>query len=201
MTIRTGLNNHVEMVHRPGEAHLAVKLLALLGCEPAVSPTAFAGATWCFSKDQSLWVSEVTPEQWAFELWLQAQLDKHGTGAAQAFVARQAALPQRHSHFGLGLARLEEWEALVARIEDAVAGDADLKGRISLPVRQRPGDPGSVAEESQGKAGRTLYQAFVRTDILSTGLLTLGQAIEIQHYRENDPGYTDAFQPLEAVEA
>jgi hypothetical protein len=201
MTIRTGLNNHVEMVHRPGEAHLAVKLLALLGCEPLTSPTPFAGATWHFSKDQTLWVSEATPEQWAFELWLQAQLEKHGAGDAQAFVARLAALPQRHSHFGLGLVSLEDWEALVARIEDAAAGDPDLKGRISLPVRQRPGDPGSVAEESEGKMGRTLYQAFLRTDILSTGLLTLGQAIEIQHYRENDPSYTGEFKRLEAVGA
>ena len=49
--------------------------------------------------------------------------------------------------------------------------------------------------------GRTLYQAFLRTDILSTGLLTLGQAIELQHYRENDPAYAGPVKRLEGVEA
>jgi hypothetical protein len=201
MTIRTGLNNHVELVHRPGEAHLANKLLTLLGCEPMKSPNAFAGVFWQFSKDQVLWASEVTEEQWAFELWLQGALAKGDNAQSQAFVERLKAQPQRYAHFGLGTVTLDDWQTLVERTRDAVAGDPELKGRISLPLVSRPEDPGSVAHESGGKMGRTLYQAFVRTDIISTGLLTLGQAIEIQHYRENDPAYADEFKALEPASA
>jgi hypothetical protein len=199
MTIRTGANNHVEMVHRPGEAHLARKLLTLLGCEPMTSPTAFMGVTWQFSRDQILWVSEVTAEQWAFELWLQAQMNAGGTAESQAFAEKLKTAPQKYSHFGLGQTSLGDWEATVARVQDAAANDPELKGRISLPLISRPGDPGSVAQESGGQMGKTLYQAFLRTDLISTGLLTLGQAVEIQHYRENDPAYAGDFKTLEGV--
>jgi hypothetical protein len=199
MTIRTGHNNHVEMVHRPGEAHLVRKLLDLLGCEPMVSPNAFAGVTWQFSRDRILWISEVTPEQWAFELWLQQQLKSSGTAESRAYADSLKAQPQKYSHFGLGRVTLADWEATVARLRDAAENDPDLKGRISVPLVARPQDPGSVAHDSGGKMGLTLYQAFLRTDILSTGLLTLGQAIEIQHYRENDPAYAGQAKALENV--
>jgi hypothetical protein len=201
MTIRTGLNNHVEMVHRPGEAALAHKLLTLLNCDPVTSPNAFAGVTWQFSKDQTLWVSEVTAEQWAFELWLQAQMKSGGTAESRAFAESLQSRPQKYSHFGLGQVTLGDWEATVARLRKAAADDPQMQGRISLPLVVRPEDEGSVANESGGKMGRTLYQAFLRTDILSTGLLTLGQAIEIQHYRENDPAYAGTFKALEGVGA
>lgn len=200
MTIRTGLNNHVEMVHRPGEAGLAKKLLTLLNCEPLTSPTAFAGVTWQFSKDQVIWVSEVTAEQWAFELWLQGQMEAGGTAESRAFAESLKTQPQKYAHFGLGQTTLDAWEATVERLRDAAANDPEMQGRISLPLVARPQDEGSVATESGGTIGRTLYQAFLRTDILSTGLLTLGQTVEIQHYRENDPAYTGEFKALEGVE-
>lgn len=199
MPIRTGNNNHLEMVHRPGEAHLARKLLALLGCEPQLSPNAFAGVTWQFSGDQVLWVSEVTPEQWAFEKWLQGQLKSSGTAESRAFAENLKAQPQKYAHFGLGQVTLADWEATVARVRDAADNDPELKGRISMPLVARPEDPGSVAQDSGGKMGLTLYQAFLRTDILSTGLLTLGQVIEIQYYREHDPAWAGAAKALEGV--
>ena len=201
MTIRAGLNNHVELVHRPAEAHLAHKLLSLLGCEPQVSPNTFAGVRWTFSKDQVLWASEVTEEQWAFELWLQGELVRGDNPQRQAFVDRLKVQPQRYAHFGLGTTSLTDWQRLVERVREAAANDPDLAGRISLPLVSRPQDPGSVAHESGGKMGATLYQAFLRTDIISTGLLTLGQAIEIQHYRENDPTYAGAHKALEGAPA
>jgi hypothetical protein len=190
MTIRTGPNNHVEMVHRPGEAHLAGKLLTLLGYEPMVSPTPFAGVRWQFSPDKVLWVSEVTPEQWAFEEWLQARLADSGTAESRAFVEAAKTKPQKFAHFGVGFSTLTDWEAVVARLRKAAAEDPEFAGRISVPLVSRPGDVGSVAHDSGGKIGRTLYQAFLRTDVISSGILTLGQAIEIQHYRENDPAWT-----------
>jgi hypothetical protein len=190
MTIRTGPNNHVEMVHRPGEAHLAGKLLTLLGYEPMVSPTPFAGVRWQFSPDKVLWVSEVTPEQWAFEEWLQARLADSGTAESRAFVEAAKTKPQKFAHFGVGFSSLTDWEAVVARLRKAAAEDPEFAGRISVPLVSRPEDVGSVAHDSGGKIGRTLYQAFLRTDVISSGILTLGQAIEIQHYRENDPAWT-----------
>ena len=189
MSIRPGPNNHVEMVHRPGEAHLVRKVLTLLGCEPMTSPTPFAGVRWQFSPDKILWVSEVTPEQWAFELWMQGQLRDSGTAESRAFAEGLKTKPQKFAHFGLGLTSLTEWEATVERLRRAAAEDPELRDRISVPLVSRPEDKGSVAQESGGKIGRTLYQAFLRTDVLSSGLLTLGQAIEIQHYRENDPSW------------
>jgi hypothetical protein len=198
MTIPAGHNNHVEMVFRPGELDKAMKLLALLGCEPKSSPYPYKGVHFHYAKSEQLWISEVTPEQWAFELWLQDQLKTHGDAASAKFLSRLEVLPQAHAHFGIGARTLEEWERITADVARAAAEDPDLKGRVFLPVRQRPEDPGSVCATSGGQMGRTLYQAFVRTDLISTGLLTLGQSIEIQHYRENDPAYDGAFTPLQA---
>lgn len=189
MTPRIGANNHIEMVHRPGEAHLAHRLLELLGCKPSQLEAPFSGATYQFSRDENLWVSEVTAGQWAFELWLQAQMKKGGGAESQAFVNDTRTAPQEFSHVGIGLESLKDWEATVARISDAVANDPQLAGRIWLASIARPGEDGSVAKLSNGKMGRTLYQAFLRTDVVSAGLLTLGQSIEIQHVRENDPDY------------
>lgn len=189
MAIRTGLNNHVELVHRPGEAHLVGKLLSLLGYELERSGTVFAGVSWQFSPDQIVWVSEVTAEQWAFEQWLERQLRESDAPEGRKFAAGLRAQPQKFAHFGVGMPTLGDWEAAVARVSHAASDDPELKGRVSLPLVARPGDKGSVAYELGGDAGRTIYQAFLQTDIISSGLLTLGQAIEIQHYRENDPAW------------
>jgi hypothetical protein len=194
MPIRTGLANHVEMVHRPGEAALALKLFTLLGCAPKSLPAAFAGVVFHSSDDLSLWVSEVTPEQWAFEQWLQAQLKHGGTAESAAYAEQLRLRPQKFAHFGIGLSTLGEWEVLVDRVRAAVETDPDLKGRVSLPLVKRPEDEGSIARETGGKLATTLYQAFLRTDIVAAGLLTLGQGIELQHYLENDPAYRAAAE-------
>ncbi len=48
----------------------------------------------------------------------------------------------------------------------AGADGGDLAGRVRVAGVFRPGDPGAVAE--------TMVQAFVWTDIVAAGLLTLG---------------------------
>jgi len=197
MTIPAGLNNHVEMVFRPGDLARAMKLLRILGCDPQTSPHPFNGVYFHFAKTEQLWISEVSPEQWAFELWLQEQLKNRGTDATSTFLADLESVPQAHGHFGIGLQTLEDWERVTAELRRAIASDPDLKGRVSLPICQRPEDPDSVFSRSGGAIGRTLHQAFVRTDIISTGLLTLGQSIEIQHYRENDPAYDGPVKRLQ----
>jgi hypothetical protein len=192
MTIRTGYANHVEMVHRPGEGDLARKLFALLGCPPVDLATPFVGTRFQSSADETLWLSEVTPEQWAFELWLQEQLAAPQDERRATYAKAIGAYPQKFPHFGIGTATLRDWEALVETLQDAAQNDPDFKGRISLPHIKRPQDPGSLAALTGGAQGRTFYQAFLRTDIVSAGLLTLGQNIDIQHYRENDPAFREA---------
>jgi hypothetical protein len=164
-------------------------LLELMGCEPAQLEAPFLGVTFQFSRDQNLFVSEVTPGQWAFELWLEQQMKSGGKAERQTFVDEAKATPQKFSHFGIGIETLAEWETTVARLADKAANDPELAGRIWLASVARPEEEGSVAERSGGNMGSTLYQAFLRTDIISAGLLTLGQSIEIQHVRENDPDY------------
>jgi hypothetical protein len=197
---RTGSSNHVELVHRPGEAHLVRKLLTLLGCTPKTLEATLSGTTYQSSDDDVLWFSEVPPEQWAFEQWLQAQIDAHGDTAALAFIEKSRVVPQKFAHFGMGLPTLAAWEESIARLRDAEANDPEVDGRIHLALVARPGEEGSTLSLSGGALGATLYQAFLRTDIVSTGLLTLGQAIEIQHMRENDPAYT-ADTDAHALEA
>lgn len=189
MIPRIGANNHVEMVHRPGEGHLARKLLTLLGCEPLWLNASFSNITYQYSRDGHLWVSEVTAGQWALEVWLQRQMLSAGEAEGLAFIDDAKATPQEFSHFGIGIETLTGWEATVARLADAATNDPDLVGRMWLASVVRPGEDGSVAKLSGGTSGDTLYQAFLRTDLISAGLLTLGQSIEIQHVRENDPVY------------
>ncbi len=51
-------------------------------------------------------------------------------------------------------------------------GGNALAGRVSVSGVFRPGDPGSYTD--------TMAQAFVRTDVIASGLLTFGQHIELQ---------------------
>jgi hypothetical protein len=48
----------------------------------------------------------------------------------------------------------------------------ELAGRVSVSGVFRPGDPGSYTD--------TMVQAFVRTDVIASGLLTFGQHVELQ---------------------
>jgi hypothetical protein len=76
---------------------------------------------------------------------------------------------------------LEALEERVEAITDA-STDPDLKGRISLSGVYRP-----------GTYTNTMTQAFVWTDIMSCGLLTLGQHIELQ-WRLDVPPLDEAPQ-------
>jgi hypothetical protein len=167
--------NHLEMVYRPGERELAKAVFELLGCECRDSGGPFLSVrvdppTGDYL-DNAMYASEVTPEQWAFEQTLQGSLE---SDAGQAYLDLLARAPQRAFHFGIGFSGLEQWEAAVARIADAGDNHPDLKGRIGVRAVFRPGDPGSF--------GDTFVQAFVHTDVVAAGLLSLGQHVELQHY-------------------
>lgn len=171
--------NHAEIVHRPGERELVRRAFTALGCQVRDG----ASGVWLFA-DEVFLVSEVTPEQWAFEEWLAARLAEGGGDGGQAydaFVDQLAVQPQRYHHLGIGFETLAAWEQAVERVHQLPSTDPELAGRLSMAAVFRPGDPGAYGDD--------FVQAFVRTDIFSVGLLTLGQTIELQHYYANDPGH------------
>ena len=163
--------NHIELVYRPTERELAKRVFELLGCRPVdrdgtwfTSFVAANGADWA---NNVLYASEVTPEQWAFE-----QAVPTATPEAAAYFGRLRREPQRSCHFGIRLADEATLDATCERVRRAGTDGGELAGRIRLAGVFRPGDPGAVAE--------TMVQAFVWTDVVASGLLTLGQHIELQ---------------------
>ena len=165
--------NHAELVHRPGERELTRRALVAMGCQVRDG----VSGIWIFA-DEVLLVSEVTPEQWAFEEWLGAQLETETAGPYEAFRDQLRIQPQRYHHLGIGLETLAAWEGTVQRIQDLPETDPELAERLEVAAVFRPGDPGAFGDD--------FVQAFVRTDVFSVGLLTLGQTIELQHYYAND---------------
>ena len=162
--------NHVELVYRPTERELAKRVFEVLGCRPVdrggtwfTSFVDAAGADW---SNNVLYASEVTPEQWAFEQTLATEAPQRA-----AYLTRLQREPQRSCHFGIRLADAAALEAACERVREA-GDDGELAGRIRLAGVFRPGDPGAVAD--------TMVQAFVWTDVIASGLLTLGQHIELQ---------------------
>jgi hypothetical protein len=174
------LLNHVELVYRPGEREVARALFETLGCAIRDSGGPFLSAMVDPATgnylDNVMYCSEVTTEQWAFEQALQGALGRDAelgeTGRSYASLLARA--PQHAFHFGITYETLAEWEEALTRIEKAGADDPDLEGRLSVRAVFRPGDPGSF--------GDTFVQAFIHTDVVAAGLLTLGQHIELQHY-------------------
>jgi hypothetical protein len=169
--------NHAELVHRPGERELTRRALEAMGCAVRDGIT----GVWIFG-DEVFLVSEVTPEQWAFEEWLRERIGAESHGPYEKFVAQLAVQPQRYHHVGIGFETLAAWEDSVERIRNLPGTDPELAERLSVAAVFRPGDPGAFGDD--------FVQAFVRTDIFSVGLLTLGQTIELQHYFANAPGAT-----------
>ena len=151
------------------------RALAALGCQVRDGVT----GVWIFA-DEVFLVSEVTPEQWAFEEWLGERIADEPQGPYKEFVDQLAVQPQRYHHLGIGFGTLTAWEETVERIRTLPTTDPALAQRLEVAAVFRPGDPGAFGDD--------FVQAFVRTDIFSVGLLTLGQTIELQHYYANDPG-------------
>ena len=160
---------HVELLHRPGERAPAAQVLALLGCEPVDRSghwfTSFidpdAPRDW---SNNVLYVSEVGAEQWALEQALPPEAD--------AYRKHMRDQPQSSAHFGFRVSSEDELLRLVDRIQAAGASDPQLRGRVAVDGVYRPGDPDANAQ--------TMIQAFVWTDVIASGLLTLGQHIEMQ---------------------
>jgi hypothetical protein len=172
--------NHVELVYRPGERAVARKVFELLGATVFDSGGPYMVAK--FRPDQTnllekvLYASEVTEEQWGFEQRLAAELDGDTDlkAAAAPHLERLIREPQRSFHFGLHVTERDRYEEMIEAVTKAGASDPDLAGRIEVSAVFRPGEPGSITD--------TMVQTFIRTDVMASGLLTLGQYIELQYH-------------------
>lgn len=170
--------NHVELVYAPGERQLAAQVFELLGCRVADNGgpflTAYIEQTESDSANNVAYASEVTPEQWAFEQALSGALGQEGAlgDAARGYLSRLGDEPQRSCHFGIRFSSYEAYEAALAQIQRAGEQDPGLKDRIVLSGVFRPGDPGAYS--------KIMIQAFVRTDVIASGALSLWQHIELQ---------------------
>jgi hypothetical protein len=169
--------NHVELVYAPGERPLARALFEILGCDihdsggPFLSAKIAPGQTDLVNN--AMYASEVTPEQWALEQALRDALDGGVlAGPGGDYVANLEAHPQRSCHFGIRYPTAEDLDTTLDRIEHVAEHTPELAGRVSVSGVFRPGDPGSYTD--------TMTQAFIRTDVIASGLLAFGQHIELQ---------------------
>lgn len=170
--------NHLEMVYRPGERDLTIKVFELLGLR-----VHDGGGPWLLAnidpaigdvRNNACYASEMTEEQWALEQALAASMngaDERVGGAATDYVARLSAEPQRSFHFGINVFDRDDYDATLDRIR-AADDDPELAGRIGLIGVFHPDEPGALA--------KGMIQAFVRTDVVAAGLLAFGQHIELQ---------------------
>lgn len=162
---------HVELLHRPGERQLAARFFELLGCD-----SVDRGGHWFTAivepsgerdfSNNVFYASEIGEDQWALEQTL-AELP--------ALVQYHAAMrdkPQMSGHFGFRVPAQADLNAIVERVAAAGNDDPDLAGRVAVAGVYRPDDPGAVAPN--------MVQAFIWTDVVASGLLALGQHIEIQ---------------------
>jgi hypothetical protein len=167
--------NHVEFVHRPGERALVRALFDLLGfatMETNEGRYLIGIIDAAAGPDNFIAGREVRAEQWAFDRQLAAALEQEPL--ASSFARHRQMLrdkPQDGMHFGIHFDTAARWEAAVARIEAVERDRPELSGRVRLERAFRPGDPDHEF---------SLRQAFVWTDVISTGSLAFGQQIELQ---------------------
>ncbi|MEO8692320.1 MAG: hypothetical protein ABI658_02325 [Acidimicrobiales bacterium] len=177
--------NHTEMVYAPGDRALARELFRAIGCrvldpQEETGPDDLGAAAGPYLIvfvepestdliDNVLYASEVPPTQWALETQLRARLDSDESlrSTYDAFNASFESYPQGMTHFGVAMNERQLDAAL-----DRIAATPAFDGRLKVTGVYRPGDPGSVDPR--------VIQAFLRTDIVSTSLLTAGQQIELQ---------------------
>lgn len=176
-TTGTRALNHVELVYAPGERALARTLFELLGCSVNDSGGPFLSARIADGQtdltNNAMYASEVTPEQWTLEQALRDALAGGVlAGPAEGYLANLRAHPQRSCHFGIRYPTTDDLDATLDRIDRVEALAPDLAGRVTVSGVFRPGDPGSYTD--------TMTQAFVRTDVVASGLLAFGQHIELQ---------------------
>ncbi len=171
--------NHVEFAHRPGEAGLAIALFEALGCTCQLIDTPPYGKYIVVSLDGSphgendMFASEAEPEQLAFEAALQRLIGQDGSEMA-ALRKLQTERPYRATHIGLRMPSVAALDEVITRLGSLSRGL--LAGRLELGLTMSRGEAEARSTSSP------LHQIWVWTDVISNGLLTVGQMIELQAY-------------------
>lgn len=169
--------NHVEFAHRPGEGALAVLLFEALGCSCSVIDTPPYGTYVVVSLDGSphgqndMFASEAEPEQLALE----AAMAGAGIGGSiECFRTLQRERPYRVNHVGMRLPTVAALNETIERLAALASGA--LKGRLELGF-------GMERSLEEARAGdMPVKQLWIWTDVISTGLLSVGQQFELQAY-------------------
>ncbi len=173
--------NHVEFLHRPGEADLAVALFQTLTC-PCEQIDAPPYGKYIVVRmgsvhgENDFFASEMEEEQVALDDALQNELHASGSRLSAAYARYRALLkerPYRATHVGIRLPSVSVYDEVIERLQSLSAGR--FAGRVVV------GDLIThTAQEAQN--GLPLKQVWVWTDLISSGQLSLGQQIEIQTY-------------------
>jgi hypothetical protein len=175
--------NHVEFAHRPGEGELVISLFDALGCSSYVVDTPPFGKYVVVQLDGSphgendIFVSQAEPEQLALEDALKAEIDavRSDLAAASArFRSLQRERPFRATHVGLRVPSVRALDEVIERLR-MLAGET-FRGRLEL------GEPLSRSAEEAAGMSAPLKQIWIWTDVISTGLLAVGQQFELQAY-------------------
>lgn len=170
------LLNHMEFVHRPGERPLVGELFDLLGIEmfDSVFVIGRIDPATATATDNIFAGSEARPEQLAFEDRLQAALADGELAAAHAdYMQLLSDAPQFGMHVGIRFDSLDEWQAAVDAVRSVGASHPNLVDRVRLQGEIPPGHAASLSPH--------LHQAFLWTDVIACGSLTLGQQLELQY--------------------
>jgi len=180
---RGRLLNHVETLYQRGERELAIRFVETLGCT-VVDTDARVGETgstilYAFPdpKEQDrlnnvIYMSEIRPAQQALEDALRPLLRADGPAARafEGYVERALARPHGIPHFGIRYPSFESLERTLVALEQKIAGE--FKDRVRFSQIVRPDHAASMTDE--------LIQAFVYTDVIVSGLFSVGQLIELQ---------------------
>jgi hypothetical protein len=177
------LLNHVEFIHRPGEAELVIELFESLGCH-------------CFQVDAPPWgkyivvhmqsepgyndffASEAEDAQIELNDAFQRHIDGNGSDLAAAYKNFRTMLeqrPYRATHVGVRFPTIADFDAVIDRLESMIAGkfaDRIVMGEIFA----------RTVEEAPAGGGLPIKQVWVWTNLISTGLLAMGEQIELQTY-------------------
>lgn len=175
--------NHVEFAHRPDEGAMAIDLFEALGCSCSVIDTPPYGKYIVVSLDGSphgendMFASEAEPEQLALEDALGQAVAADGSELSSAsadFRGLQRDKAFRATHIGMRIPSVAALDTVIERLGALAAGS--LSGRLELGYTMERSPEESRATDTPIK------QIWIWTDVISTGLLTFGQQIELQAY-------------------
>jgi len=175
--------NHVEFAHRPGEGELVMELFQALGCTcqlidtPPFGKYIVVGLDGASHGENDIFVTELEAEQLALESVLQRQIDDASSeiAAASAGLRRlQKERPYRATHIGIRFPSVSAFDEVIGCLELLCSNQFAERLELGYGLTRS-------AEEARSMTA-PMKQIWLWTDVISTGLLTFGQQIELQAY-------------------